>query len=388
VTALLASLWRRRPADGWLDVALAALLLIACEAEVVTDTVGDHGHDHWPLAANVLVVAGLTVPLAWRRRKPLTCLVIVMSCVPLMIVALADVASVNFPQLVLFIAPYSVAAYAPRRRALFGLCYTGVVLVVNNLVSPPGTSSWVFSVGACIAPWGVGRILRARRETAAQLGHTAEMLAAEQGGRELLAIAEQRTRIARELQTLIAHSVTTMIVQTQTAQRLLDGSPDEADEAMATIEDTGRQALADMRRILGVLRRADDDVDLAPQPGVGQIPALVERMRSVQRPVVLHVEGAPGPMPASVDLGVYRILEDALLGVVDGAEPIDVVLAFGADDIELSVTSPGRAHLDWPTTAMRERAALCQGTASVETVAGSGERLVVRLPRVFDEAVA
>ena len=70
MTAFMAALWRRRPADGWLDVALAAVLLVACEVEVITDTIGDHGHDHWPLAANIAVVAGLTVPLAWRRRKP------------------------------------------------------------------------------------------------------------------------------------------------------------------------------------------------------------------------------------------------------------------------------------------------------------------------------
>jgi signal transduction histidine kinase len=308
--------------------------------------------------------------------------------VPLLIVALADVKTVNFPQLVLFIPPYSVAAYSQRRQALLGLGYTGLVVVVNNLVGPPGTSAWVFGVVACGVPWGVGRILRARRETAAELRHTAETLAAEGGGRELLAIAEQRTRIARELQTLIAHNVSAMIVQTQTAQRLLDGDPDEADAAMAMIEASGRHALADMRRILGVLRRSDDDADLSPQPGVGQIPALVERQRSAHRPVALHVEGAPGPMPASVDLGVYRILEDALAGVTDGADPVDVVLRFGADDIELSVTSNSGSHLDWPTTAMRERAALCQGTAAVESVVGAGERLVVRLPRVFDEAVA
>ena len=388
MTAPLEALWRRRPADGWIDVALAAVLFVACETEVVLDTIGDHGHDHWPLVANVVIVAGLTVPLAWRRRNPLASLIVAMSCLPLLMVALADVKSVNFPQLVLFIPPYSVAAYSARRPALLGLAYSGLALATGNLLQPSGGTSWVFGLAACGVPWGVGRILRARRETANELRHTAETLAAEEGGRELLAIAEQRTRIARELQTLIAHSVSTMIVQTQTAQRLLDDNPDEADAAMATIEDTGRQALADMRRILGVLRRSDDEVDLAPQPGVGQIPALVERLRSARHPVILHVDGTPGPLPASVDLGVYRILEDALAGVDEGTGEIDIVLRFGVDDIELNVTSASRTHLDWPTTAMRERAALCQGTAVVESIVGRGERLVVRLPRVFDEAVA
>jgi len=388
MTSVLNALWRRRPADGWLDVALAAVLLIACEAEVIGDTVRDRGHDHWPLVANVVIVAALTAPLAWRRRAPLISLVLVMSSVPLLILALADVTTVNFPQLVLFIAPYSVAAYSTQRRALVGLGYTGLVLVVNNLLQPSGASSWVFSVVTCGATWGVGRVLRARRQTAVELKHTAETLAAEEGGRELLAVAEQRTRIARELQTLIAHSVSTMIVQTQTAQRLLDVDRGQADSAMATIEESGRQALADMRRILGVLRRSDDEADLAPQPGVGQIPVLVERLRSAQCAVALHVEGDPGPMPASVDLGLYRILEEALAGVAPGGTSVDVSLRFGSDDVQLRVTSPTLTHLDWPTTAMRERAALCQGTAVIETVDRLGERLVVRLPRVFDEAVA
>jgi signal transduction histidine kinase len=377
MNAALAAFWRRRPADGWLDVALAAVLLVACEVEVITDTVGDTGHDHWPLAANIAIVVALTVPLAWRRRAPLVSLVVVMSSVPPLILALADVKTVNFPQLVLFIAPYSVAAYAARRPALLGLGYTALVLVVNNVLQPSGPSSWVFSAATCGATWGVGRILRGRRQTAA-----------EEGGRQLLAVAEQRSRIARDLQTLIAHSVSTMIAQTQTAQQLLAVDASEADAAMATIEDSGRQALADMRRVLGVLRRADDEVDLAPQPGVGQIPALVERLRGPRCRVGLHVEGEPGPMPASVDLGVYRVLEEALTdaGVADGGT-VDVRLRFGPDDIELSVASPNGSLLSWPTTAMRERVALCQGTAWVESTP-SGERLVVQLPRVFDEAVA
>ena len=385
---LAAALWRRRPADGWLDVALAAALLVVCAVEVILDTVGDSGHDHWPLAVNVLVVAGMTVPLAWRRRMPLASLVVVMTSALLLMVALADVKTVNFPQLVLFIAPYSVAAYADAPRARLGLAYTGLVIVAGNVLQPSGSASWVFGLAACGVPWSVGRLLRSRREAASQLRHTADMLAAEQGGRELLAIAEERTRIAQELQTLIAHSVSAMIVQTQTAQRLLEENSDEADDAMATIEENGRQALADMRRILGVLRRSDDAADLAPQPGVGQVAALVEGLRGARRPVALHVEGAPVPLPASVDLGVYRILEEALAGVVDDSDAVDVVLRFGDDDIELSVTSYGRVHLEWPTPTMRERAVLCQGTAEVESTDGAGERLVVRLPRAFDEAVA
>jgi signal transduction histidine kinase len=392
VTGNLAALaLRRRNPAGWIDPILAAVFLLACETETLIDLHNDTSHHHWPLAANVLIIAGLTVPIAWRRRAPLACVSIVMVCVLVLTVSLNDVKNVTTPQLVLFIAPYSVAAYSSRNRAVLGLAICVIAISAANLLGPglSGASSWVFSLGASTgASWVTGRILRARRTLAAELRRTNERIIAEQHGREMLAIAEQRTRIARELQALVANSVSAMIVQTQAAQRLLVEVPGDADAAMTIVEDTGRQALAEMRRILGVLRRADDKPDLSPAPGVGQIPALVERARLAQRLVALHVDGDPGPLPASVDLGVYRILEDALAGGDDSDGPVDIVLHFGPDDIELDVTAHGRPRLDWPSIAIRERVALCQGVVDVDIVAGTGERMVVRLPRVFEGALA
>jgi len=382
---------RRRIPARWIDPILAAVFLLACETETLLYLHNDTSHHHWPLAANVLIIAGLTVPIAWRRRAPLACASIVMTCVFVLSVSPTDVTNVTTPQLVLFIVPYSVAAYSSRARATLGLAICVIAIAAGNLLGTgtSGVSSWVFSLGASTAAsWVTGRIFRARRTLAAELRRTNERIIAEQHGREMLAIAEQRTRIARELQALVANSVSAMIVQTQAAQRLLVEVPEDADAAMATIEDTGRQALGEMRRILGVLRRADDKPDLSPAPGVGQIPALIERARRAHRLVALHVDGEPGPLPASVDLGVYRILEDALAsaGETDGA--IDVVLHFGADDVELDVTSHRGPRLDWPSIAVRERVALCQGVVDVDILAGTGERLVVKLPRVFEGAFA
>jgi signal transduction histidine kinase len=147
---------------------------------------------------------------------------------------------------------------------------------------------------------------------------------------------------------------------------------------MSTIEETGRQALTEMRRILGVLRHPDDAAELAPQPGIGQIPALVEQARQDRQQVTLTVEGEPGPLPASVDLGLYRILQEALSGSGDK----DVLLRFCAEDVQLTVVTPGRPHLDWPTPVMRERVALCQGGIDVD----EQDQLVVRLPRLFEGA--
>lgn len=379
------SQWRL---DGrWFDSVLAAAMLVACEAEVVTEVVNDRGQHHWPLAPNILIVVLVTVPLAWRRTAPLASAIAVNTGVLLLVISLSDVQSVNFPQLVLFITPYSVAAYSARPRALVGLAYAGAINCAVNLISPSGPTSWVFSLGVCLASWGTGRIIRSRRSLAVELKRTCERIVAEREGRELLAIAEQRTRIARELHALVASNVSSMIVQTQAAQRLLPHDLELADQAMATIEETGRLALTEMRRILGVLRHHDEGPDLAPQPGIGQITSLVEQARHAQRTVHLHVEGEPGPLPASVDIGVYRILEDAIASVENG-QPIDILLRFRDDDIELALISHGAARLDWPTITMRERVALCQGELDVDVVPGTGDRLVVRLPRLFEAALA
>ena len=379
--------FRRHIPARWIDPILASLFLLACVTETLIDLHDDKATHHWPLTANLLIVGGLAVPIAWRRRAPLVCASIVMACVLVLTVSPDDVKNVSTPQLVLFIVPFSVAAYSSRFRATLGLGICVAAVAAGNVLAPgtSGASSWVFSLGITIAAsWVTGRGLRARRKLAAELQRTNERIIAEQHGREMLAIAEQRTRIARELQALVANSVSAMIVQTQAAQRLLAEIPGEADAAMATIEDTGRQALVEMRRILGVLRHTDDKPDLSPAPGIGQIPALVERARESRRLVALHVEGEPGPLPASVDLGVYRILEDVLAGAGDADCPFDVMLHFGADDIELSVTSRGAPRLDWPSIAVRERVALCQGVVDVDIVPGTGERLVVKLPRVFE----
>jgi len=382
---MIARLLRRLRTGERFDLVLAALLFVGCEVEIVADALGDHGHDHWPLAANVLVAAGLTVPLAWRRSAALTSLVLVESSLFLLAAySLADVASVNLPQLMLFVAPYSVAAYAERSPALVGLLYAGLIAAAINVVNPSGVTSWVFSLGAGGAAWTTGRILRTHRASTAALERTNDRLAAESGARELLAIAEQRTRIARELQALIAESVSTMIVQTRTAQRLLDQHSDRADAAMETIENTGRQALVEMRRILGVLRYPDEPAEVVPHPGVGQIPVLIEQKRRAGLQVTLQVEGEPGPLPASVDLGVYRLLEEALRDLADLSGPVDVALRFGFDDIELDVSFGAAGRLELPTVAMRERVALCQGTIGVDVVPGTGERLAIRFPRLFD----
>jgi signal transduction histidine kinase len=213
----------------------------------------------------------------------------------------------------------------------------------------------------------------------------------ERQGRERLAVVDERSRIARELQAVVARSVSAMIVQSQAAQRLLDLDPSTAEEAMTEIERTGREALTEMRRLLGVLRDTERDADLRPQPGVGQLHTLVEHSRAAGRDVELRVEGAPRPLPPSVDLGVYRIIEEALTGTADTASPaapVAVVLRFTDTHVALNLTISWPAPISWPTATMRERIALCNGEVNINTASDATDQLRVRLPGTLTGALA
>ena len=362
------------------DPLLAGALFVVCEAEVVSAG----GRGARPLGA-LSAAAALTLPLVWRRRAPLAAAALVMAAVVALAVLVPGFNSLNAPMFVLFIPPYSVAAHEGRRRALVGLAICLVGAATVNLIHPSGLTSVVFSSGMVAASWAVGRALRSRRQLAGELRVTAQRLAAEEDGRERLAVADERTRITRELNAVVARSISQMVVQSDAARHLLLIDQARADEAMAALEDAGRDTLAEMRRILGVLRRIDDAPVLAPQPGVGQIPALIEQVSETGREVVLRVEGDPGPLPASVDISIYRILHDALLSQTDGA--IEITLTFGDDDISLDVVTDGNGAA-WPTPAMHERAALCAGTLDVRPCLGDRERLRVWMPRLFDGALA
>jgi signal transduction histidine kinase len=363
--------------DRWLDPALAAVALVALEIEILTSK-----HRSGPLVLNVIGAAAITVALVWRRRAPLAYVCLSVGLAVVMTATLTDLTALIIPGLLSIIAAYTVAAYEPQTRALIGLAVC-LVALWGLLAVTPHTSvySYVFTTGPLAASWAVGRAVRARRLLNEELGRKAERIATERDSRELLAVADERTRIARELHAVVAGSVSAMVVQTEAAQQLLDADLDRADAAMAAIEEAGRETLSEMRRILGVLRRVDQVAELAPQPGVGQIHGLVERAREQHRRVELEVDGDPGPLPASIDLGVYRILEDALART--GAGPVEVRLTFAERDVELDVSAHSAPAASWPTLAMRERVALCDGELEAEE-----GRLRVRLPRAFEEVLA
>jgi signal transduction histidine kinase len=199
-----------------------------------------------------------------------------MGLAVLMTATLTDLTALVVPSSLGIIAAYTVAAYEPQTRAVIGLAVCLVaVWALFAITSHTSARHSAFPTGTLVLSWAVGRALRAHRLLNEELGRKAQRIAAERYSRELLAVADERTRIARELHAVVAGSVSAMVVQTEAAQQLLGEDLDRADAAMAAVEEAGRAALSEIRRILGVLRRGDESPERTPQPGVGQIHALV-----------------------------------------------------------------------------------------------------------------
>ncbi len=370
--------------DRWRDRTIAAAWLIALEIENVTLR-----HHRGPLVLNVLVVASMALAAVWRRRAPLAYTAAVLASATALVAWLSAKGTNLAPIYVLTVVPYTVAKYRPRVAALIGLAAVVAWATAVNAATTPTAGNYVGTAVTACGAWAAGRWLRARRLLNDELARTTERIEAERASRERLAVADERTRIARELHTLIASNVSAMVIQAEAAELLLNGDLRAADVAMAAVEQTGRDALSDMRRVLGVLRHPGDAPALAPQPGVGQLYALVEQARTGGGRIELRVEGEPGPLPASVDLAIYRILEEALAGAgTTAAQHVDLRLRFGHDDVELDLTASGLSGpSSWPTLAMRERATICDGAIQSDPEANA-RHLVVRLPRQLDEAIA
>jgi signal transduction histidine kinase len=292
------------------------------------------------------------------------------------------------------VALYTVAALADRRDSLQAAGITAVavlvVLVANwreLTVIDVVANYLVFGTA-----WILGDNVRTRRKYVAELEDKAVRLEAEREAQAQRAAVEERTRIARELHDVVAHSVSVMTVQAGAARRLLDRSKadPQAREAMATVETTGREALAELRRVVGVLRADDESPGLDPQPGVADLPALVARAQEAGLAVDLTIEGEPRALPSGVDLSAYRIAQEALTNAFKHAGPAhaDVRVCYGADALEVQVVDDGRGAAADPSpvggghglVGMRERVALFDGELVAGPRPGGGYEVKARLP--------
>jgi signal transduction histidine kinase len=367
----------------WLNPLLAGVLLVAFETELIAS-----GHRRGPSALNLIVVAGIALAAVWRRRSPLlfaAAVVVLVAVMRAFLVPIEDLPLIA--AYLLLVVPYTVAAWTTRGWATLGLLLLLGAILASALTA--GHSS-IGDVGGAalvlIAAWSSGRLIRARRTVNTKLGRTAGRLLAEREDRAQLAVAGERSRIARDLHAVVARSVASMVVQIEATQTQLDYDSAAANAAMEVIEQTGRDALAEMRRILGVLRHPDEHGEREPTPGVDQIYALIQRARARGQDVELNVDGNPGTLTAGLDLAIYRILEDALASTNGAA--VKVSLTCREHELALSIATPDIRTRDWPTDAIRERVALCGGELSAEVGPDDSAMLIARLPRAAQGALA
>jgi len=313
----------------------------------------------------------LTLPLAVRRRAPLAVVAVFTAAAALNAILGGGLFAGEPPPFASLasgvVAFYSLGAHATERDARVG-AGIGVAGLWTTVIASghADVQSFLFSAGLIVAtPWLAGRSVQARTLRLV-------MLQREQLQRERVAVGEERARIARELHDVVAHNVGAMVAQAQGAARVLDRDPERARDALETIERTGQTALNEMRRSLGVLRRSETDVPLAPQPGMNGLDALIEQARHNGLTVDLVTEGSAAPLPAGVDLSAYRIVQEALTNTLKHAGPAHarVAVRYGGGGLELEISDDGarggRRHAGpadggHGLVGMRERVALYGG---------------------------
>jgi signal transduction histidine kinase len=294
------------------------------------------------------------VALAWRRVFPIACVLVVSLCVGLEASLGVPVNEPVVPLLGLVIALYSVAANEPLTRALIGFAMyvPGFALALTNLDGGPTVKAGNFLFGLVIGggAWVAGLVVRSRTQRVTDLTGEADKLkhrAKELEAERLEAVAAERARIARELHDVIAHSVSVMVVQAEAGEAVLLQSPERALEPLRAVQQTGRQAMVEMSRLLGLLRDHGDEIGLAPQPGLRDLDDLVAQVRSSGLPVEVRFEGTQREVPLGVDLAAYRVLQEALTNTLKHAgDPATavVVVRYGRDTLELEVSDNGASN--------------------------------------------
>ncbi len=362
-----------RSVDVLVALAVAVLSLVEIGSEHLA-----------PYAASVPLGLAQATALAWRRRVPLAALLVASAALFVETAAGVSLHKPLAPIVVGLIVVYSVAQYEPLQRAAAGLAaalagiFASIQLAVANGESYGGTDR-AFVAFLLIAPWLVGRALYGRTREAGELAERAGRLEHERQ----VAVEEERARIARELHDVIAHSLSVMIVQAGAGEQVARRAPERVVEPLRSIQETGRQALSEMSRLLGMLRDDGAELGLAPQPGVGDLEALVEQTREAGLGVKFVVEGVRRSLPPGLDLSAYRIVQEALTNARKhaGDARAEVRLRYRADTLEIEVLDDGPG---WGNGAggghgligMRERVAVFGG--SLETGPRQGGGFAVR----------
>jgi signal transduction histidine kinase len=363
-----------------IDLLIAAVFVVGGEAELLAQWEGD------PNLIAFMVLVGIAYgSLYWRRSRPLACGGLIFGLWIVANVTLAEVEPLMFPLVSALVISYAMGAYTGGReaRAAPFVVFVGMMGVAATFEDPVFTDL-VFPTAFAMIAWLAGRGVRTRTRLTEEL-HEAAVQAQESHEVEVArAAADERRRIAREMHDVVAHSVSVMVVQAGGARRILERDPRRAVEAAAHIEDVGRAALTEMRRLLGVLHHGDDR---APQPTMRELDALVERTRAAGLPVSLTVEGEPRALPAGMDLAAYRVVQEALTNAIKhaGAAPTEVTVRWEPSHLELEIVDTGSPGANGHggghgLVGMEERVRLYDGELRAGRRAGGGFEVVAKLP--------
>ncbi|MFI6350799.1 sensor histidine kinase [Streptomyces sp. NPDC050560] len=387
---------RRHPT--WVDSFWAVFLLgVACVSLVA---VFDPLRPDPPLATWPLAVL-LCATVALRRRMPERVLLVAVGAGCLQLALDVPQMPADFALLVMIYTNAADGArWASRLGLIGGLCAAPLSQLrwpdYNTTASERALSTMFLMVPFALA-WVLGDSVRTRRAYLAQLEERAARLEREREAQAKVAVAAERARIARELHDVVAHNVSVMVVQADGGAYVMEAAPDQARKALETISATGRQALAEMRRLLGVLRTGEqqESGEYVPQPDVDQLDELIEQVRVSGLPVDFKVEGTPRPLPSGVELTAYRIVQEALTNTRKHGGPdagASVRLVYFDDGLGLLVEDDGKgaAHETYEDggadgqghglIGMRERVGMVGGTLDAGPRPGGGFRISALLP--------
>jgi signal transduction histidine kinase len=373
------------------DGVLAVVLLVAGQIEVAHPNPASGFVGTAPTALSAATAALIVVPLPWRRRAPVAVLVAVavLMAAPHLV---ADVSLPFFGGLVaLLVATFSAARWAADRASRFALLVPFTTLGVLTFTVPTFDvgSEYVFAVPVFLMVWGAGQALRRWEQQSRRLETALAELARTQDAQTRAVVLDERARIARELHDVIGHSVSVMLLQSGSARLTMRSAPERAQEALALLEATGRQAMSEMRNLVGILRPREETEELLPPPGLTALPALQETMRRSGLDASVRIVGDVRQVPPGLDLSAYRIVQEALTNALKHAGRTRACAVVTVEDGELHLritNAPANGAVESPSpgghgvVGMRERVGLYGGTLQNGALPDGGYAVDVRFP--------
>jgi signal transduction histidine kinase len=371
----------------WFDaLVLAGMGVWLADAVVYQDRPdGPHG----PLWFDVLAILVFTMPLLARRRYPLGALLAVGVAIAAGSFVDGKLVAHPFVSFLFGLAICVLFGMRPARlQSVAGLAFTIGVAVIVTSNDPKGkTGDFISDVIAFSVAWIIGFSVGGKFREVDEARERAARAEQEREERARLAVADERARIARELHDVVGHSVSVMTVQASAVRRTLDPDQEKERDALLVVEQTGREALAEMRRVVGVLRRPEEAPALAPQPSLEHLDRLVESAREAGLPVELRVEGKPVQLAAGLDLTAYRLVQEGLTNALKHAraQQAEVVVRYADGQVELTVSDDGRGGGDGDKgghglVGIRERISVYGGELDAGPRPEGGYRLSAKLP--------